>query len=163
MTTKAPSFSGLKPASASSSYSKRNNPPTDTQHELLLRRELWRMGLRFRKNVRQLLGKPDLVFASARVVVFCDGDFWHGRNWKSLRSKLSQGANASYWLAKIESNMSRDNRNKALLEAAGWQVIRVWETDISRNPSAVANSIRSAVDDRIRSASESRQRRVRAS
>jgi len=150
MASKVPSFSGLKPASAASSRVKRNNKRRDTQHELLLRRELWRMGLRFRKNVETLPGKPDIVFPSARVAVFCDGDFWHGRKWQTLKPKLDQGTNASYWSAKIASNIERDVRNTSLLKEAGWHVIRLWETDIKRDPSAAASLIKKAVDARRR-------------
>lgn len=68
------------------------------------------MCLRYRVNVATLPGKPDLMFARARVVVICDGDFWHGRDWESRRAKLSTGWNASYWIAKIASNIEQDRR-----------------------------------------------------
>lgn len=108
------------------------------------------MGLRYRKNVKTLPGKPDIVFPPARIVVFCDGDFWHGRNWPGLRAKLKEGTNADYWQAKIKSNIKRDKRNTALLEKAGWQVIRLWETDIEKDPVAAANYVRKAVNARKR-------------
>lgn len=142
---KSPSFADLKPASAASSRAKRHNRRTDTQHETTLRRELWRMGVRFRKNVETLPGKPDIVFVRARAVVFCDGDFWHGRNWTELRAKLERGTNSGYWIAKIASNIERDQRNTAILEKDGWQVIRVWEGDIKNDPNAVACYIRDIV------------------
>ena len=142
---KSPSFTDLKPASEASSRAKRHNRRTDTQHEKMLRRELWRMGLRYRKNVGTLPGKPDIVFARARVAVFCDGDFWHGRNWEKQKSKLCQGTNAEYWLSKIGSNIERDRLNNALLEADGWSVLRFWETDIKRDPQATANLIKEVV------------------
>lgn len=142
---KSPSFTNLQPASEASSRAKRHNRRTDTQHEKMLRRELWRMGFRYRKNVETLPGKPDIVFLRARVAVFCDGDFWHGRNWKELKSKLSRGTNAEYWLSKIESNIERDSRNTALLEADGWAVLRLWETDIKRDLQAAAEQVREVV------------------
>jgi DNA mismatch endonuclease (patch repair protein) len=114
----------------------------------MLRSQLWRLGLRFRKNVKTLPGKPDIVFRSVRVVVFCDGDFWHGRYWKTLQLKLKRGTNASYWSAKIASNIYRDKRNTALLKKAGWHVIRLWETDIKRDPLAAATLVKKAVDAR---------------
>jgi len=141
----SPSFTNLKPASEASSRAKRCNLRADTQHERMLRSELWRMGLRFRKNVKSLPGKPDIVFVRARVVIFCDGDFWHGRNWKKLKSKLSQGTNAGYWLSKIESNIKRDKQNTTLLEADGWSVLRLWETDIKRNLQDTAKLVRETV------------------
>src|ERR1700729_2873440 len=93
----APCFKGLSPASPASSRAKKMNRSTDTEHERLLRRLLWRQGLRYRKNVRALPGKPDIVFSAARIAVFCDGDFWHGRDWHRLSRKLRTGTNASYW------------------------------------------------------------------
>lgn len=146
---KTPSYRGLQPASAASSHAKRANRPSDTQHELLLRRELWRIGLRYRKNVQTLPGKPDIVFLGPRVVVFCDGDFWHGRDWPTLRAKLEQGTNPDYWVAKIKSNIERDQRNTSLLEEAGWHVIRVWESDIKKDLCVVACHIRDVVRARL--------------
>lgn len=142
---KAPSFIGLRPASESASKSKRNNRKTRTKHELLLFKELKRLRLSFRTNPSNLPGKPDFVFRSAKVVVFCDGDFWHGRNWRSLRHKLSNGSNPTYWIAKIRSNIRRDLRQTELLKAQGWLVIRVWETDITCDPAAIAELINKVV------------------
>jgi DNA mismatch endonuclease (patch repair protein) len=127
---KAPSFKGLKPASAAASASKRQNRNSDTVHERLLRQLLWRRGLRFRKNLTQLPGKPDIVFTKARVVVFCDGDFWHGRNWRRLARQLQNRANADYWYKKIRSNMLRDRWTTQFLEKQGWYVVRIWEGDV---------------------------------
>lgn len=140
-----PSFRGLQPASPASSLAKRGNRNRDTIHEILLRRTLWSLGLRFRKNVAWLPGKPDVVFPREKVVVFCDGDFWHGRNWPSLEAKLKCGANATYWPAKIRRNMERDRQNTQVLEQQGWVVIRLWETDIKRDPYAAALYVKDIV------------------
>lgn len=148
MVGKAPSYKGLKPASEVASRVKSANRRQDTLHEILLRRHLWRLGLRFRKNVTTLPGKPDIVFSGTRVVIFCDGDFWHGRDWQSLQEKLSRGTNSSYWLAKIASNIERDARSTALLKKAGWRVIRLWETDVKRDPLAAAMRIKKVVEAR---------------
>jgi DNA mismatch endonuclease (patch repair protein) len=107
------------------------------------------MGLRYRKNCGELPGKPDLVFFRARVAVFCDGDFWHGRDWILRKAKLEGGTNARYWIAKIASNVERDARNTAALQVAGWLVIRLWETDIRRDPTAAAELIRRALTERL--------------
>lgn len=131
---KVPVFTGLRPSSKIASKVKQRNRSRDTAHELALRRELWRLGLRYRKNVKTLAGKPDIVFSRTRVVVFCDGDFWHGRHWRILEKKLRKGANARYWTAKIASNIQRDLRNTALLKKSGWRVIRLWETEIKKKP-----------------------------
>jgi len=135
---RAPSFAGLKPASRAASVAKRMNRSADAIHEKLLRSALWRRGLRFRKNLKNLPGKPDIVFAGARVVVFCDGDFWHGRNWRRLSLQLKKRANADYWRQKIRSNMIRDERTTGLLSELGWYVIRLWEGDIRANPESAA-------------------------
>ncbi len=136
-----PSYKGLKPASELASRIKRNNRRNDTKPEIMLRSELWKRGLRYRTNVISLLGKPDIVFSKSRVVIFCDGDFWHGRNWRALKKKLETGNNSTYWIAKISTNMKRDKRNTILLEEMGWRVVRIWEKDIKQNVSAVASKI----------------------
>ena len=128
--TKTPSFKGLVPASKLSSEAKRRNRGTDTAHEVMLRRFLWRRGLRFRKNVKTLPGKPDIVFSRFRLVVFCDGDFWHGRDWQALSDKLKAGTNSNYWVEKIRSNRERDLKNVESLRKSGWTVLRFWESDI---------------------------------
>jgi DNA mismatch endonuclease (patch repair protein) len=92
--------------------------------------------------VSTLPGKPDVVFKSCRVLVFCDGDFWHGRNWRSLKKSLGAGTNSDYWLAKIESNRKRDRLTNIRLRKAGWRVIRLWETDINRDPVSAATLIK---------------------
>jgi DNA mismatch endonuclease, patch repair protein len=140
-----PSFDGLRPASRVSSRIKQLNRNADTSHERQLRSALWKRGLRFRKNVRSLPGKPDIVFRKARLVVFCDGDFWHGRHWRKLSRKLRTGTNASYWLLKIRANMQRDRRHTLELAGAGWRVLRLWETDILKNPDASAALVEVAV------------------
>jgi DNA mismatch endonuclease (patch repair protein) len=142
MSIKYPSYKGLKPASETASKAKRSNTRTDTKPELMLRKELWRNGLRFRKNVKDLPGKPDIVFTRSRIVVFCDGDFWHGRNWEERKNKLKSGANADYWIAKIQANIDRDIRNTKILEDSGWQVIRFWEHDIKQNLLEIVDQIK---------------------
>jgi DNA mismatch endonuclease (patch repair protein) len=134
---KTPTYVGLNPASEAASRAKQANRRHDTVHELLLRKEVWRLGLRYRKYVAELPGKPDLVFARDRVVVFCDGDFWHGRNWKRLRSDLARRPNAHSWIAKIARHRQRDAQNTRRLTRGGWLVIRLWETDIIRAPEAL--------------------------
>jgi DNA mismatch endonuclease, patch repair protein len=137
-----PSFSGLEPASKSaSSAAQRASRKVDTRCELALRRELWGRGLRYRLHVAGLPGRPDIVFFRERVVVFCDGDFWHGRDLERRLAKLSRGHNSTYWLAKVQRNVARDRENQLTLEAAGWTVVRVWETDVLRAPRQAANRV----------------------
>lgn len=144
----SPSFAGLTPASRASSRAKQANRSKDTTAERLLRSALWRLGLRFRKNLRSLPGKPDVVFIRQRVAVFCDGDFWHGRNWTRLRRNLARGANAQYWTAKIASNIARDRTNDQKLQARGWQVVHLWETDVLNDPTRAASIVKDIVSAR---------------
>jgi DNA mismatch endonuclease (patch repair protein) len=141
-------FTGFKPASQASSWVKSRNFGSDTRHERVLRGALWKRGLRFRKHVKELPGTPDVVFPRSKVVVFCDGDFWHGRRWSSQKAKLRNGSNASYWLAKIEENRRRDARVGARLRRLGWRVIRVWETDVLRQADSIAAAIETLVRSR---------------
>jgi len=139
---KALSFAGLKPASELSSRIKKANSSRNTRHEVALQTELSQLGLRFQTNVVGLPGRPDIVFAKAHLAVFCDGDFWHGRKWDFLRRDLARGTNSEYWCAKISRNMKRDKQVTRLLKTAGWRVLRVWESEIKKDPRAVAMELK---------------------
>jgi len=136
-----PRYSQFRPASPLASAIKRRNRSRDTRAEIDLRRELWRRGLRYRLHDRALPGKPDLIFRRARVLIFVDGDFWHGRHWKTRRARLARGSNAAYWIPKIEANIARDRCTTRTLRRLGWCVIRVWETDIIANVPGVADVV----------------------
>ena len=105
----------------------------NTSPEMRLRRALWNKGLRFRVNLKTLKGKPDIVFSRAKLVVFCDGDFWHGHNWvirglSSLDEELQRYD--EFWRAKILRNVERDKEVTKVLEDDGWTVLRIWESTI---------------------------------
>lgn len=144
----APSFLGLRAASAAASRIKSRTRAKDTRPELALRKALWSEGVRYRVHASALPGKPDIIFPAARVAVFCDGDFWHGRDWSTRRVRIASGANSDYWIAKIESNMRRDRLSTSHLQRLGWRVIRVWETDVLRSPVRVASRIIQVVHQR---------------
>ncbi|MBT8472693.1 MAG: DNA mismatch endonuclease Vsr [Marinicaulis sp.] len=101
---------------------------SDTKPELQLRKALHRLGYRYRLNVKTLPGKPDLVFAKHRTVIFVHGCFWHGHNCK--RGARKPKTNAKYWREKIAQNKARDQRNQAALSEYGWRVITVWECEL---------------------------------
>lgn len=103
----------------------------DTPLELRLRQALWRRGYRYRKNYAKLPGKPDVVLVGPRIAIFCDGDFWHGRDWENRKHDFR--ANADVWIAKIERTMERDQEVTRRLTAEGWTVLRFWGSDIQRN------------------------------
>ena len=97
----------------------------DTDLERSLRSALHRRGLRFRKNVKGIPGSPDIVFARARVLVFVDGDFWHGYQFATWEHKLSE-----FWRTKITRNMERDREQTHKLVEDGWQVARFWQHEV---------------------------------
>ncbi|MCH9030826.1 MAG: very short patch repair endonuclease [candidate division Zixibacteria bacterium] len=118
----------------------------DTTPEIILRKALWARGYRYRLHDKTLLGKPDLVLKSRKAVVFIDGDFWHGRQWKkrgfdSLEDQMGRVRNSSYWIKKIKRNMERDKTNRSALRKQGWKVICVWESDLKKNPVRVINKV----------------------
>ena len=115
----------------------------DTKIELLLRKELWNRGIRYRKNVRSIIGKPDLAFISKKVAVFCDSEFWHGYEWDVRKDQLKK--NRDFWVAKIERNMERDREVNQALQAEGWTVIRFWGKEIQTNCSGCADIIESTL------------------
>lgn len=93
-----------------------------------------------------LEGRPDIVFPRAKLVVFCDGDFWHGKHWAERREKLARGHNADYWIAKIERNQKRDRDVSRRLRDQGWIVLRFWESEIRQDLDRVCEPILSILD-----------------
>ncbi len=142
---RTPQFEGRSSSSPRASRTMSANRSTGTKPELALRSAVWRLGLRYRVSPVDVRGKPDMVFRSARVAVFCDGDFWHGKDWLARKARLAQGSNAEYWVAKIEANRARDREHADALRAQGWRVLRFWESDIHRDVDKLASKVVSAV------------------
>ena len=105
----------------------------DTSIEVKLRKELWSRGYRYRKNVSNLPGKPDIVLTKYKIAIFCDSEFFHGKDWEVLKPRLEKSNNADYWEKKISRNMERDNELNKKLLFMGWTVIRFWGKDILKN------------------------------
>ena len=105
----------------------------DTSIEVVLRKALWHRGFRYRKNYKGLPGRPDIVLTKYRIAIFCDSEFFHGKDWEVLKPRLEAGNNAEYWVPKISRNRERDEEvNKELL-FLGWTVIRFWGKEIKKN------------------------------
>ncbi|MBL7197742.1 MAG: very short patch repair endonuclease [Candidatus Omnitrophica bacterium] len=100
----------------------------NTKPELLLRKKLWGQGLRFNRKTSKLPGKPDIVLDKHRIVIFIDGEFWHGYQWKQKKKKIKD--NRGYWIPKIEKTIARDRKNNRNLRKSGWQVIRFWQQQV---------------------------------
>lgn len=100
----------------------------NTKPEVTLRKALFALGYRYRLNVKELPGKPDLVFPKYGTVIFVHGCFWHGHRCK--RGRRAPKSNAEYWREKISRNKARDKKNAAALKKLGWRVITVWECEL---------------------------------
>ncbi len=109
----------------------------DTDLELAIRSELSRCGLKFRKNVSSLPGRPDIVFPVVKLAIFLDGDFWHGYRFPLWKDKLS-----NFWQEKITRNRERDRRNIAKLRRMGWRVLRIWQHEIEKDLGACVEKVR---------------------
>ena len=105
----------------------------DTGIEVKLRKALWKKGYRYRKNYKKLPGKPDIVLPKYKLVVFCDSEFFHGKDWEELHAQLKRGNNAEFWIKKISQNRVRDEEINKQLKFMGWTVIRFWGKDIKKD------------------------------
>ncbi len=103
----------------------------DTTIELRMRKALWERGVRYRKNYKKLIGKPDIVITKYKIAVFCDSDYWHGYDWENRNQRIK--SNRDYWVPKIERNMERDREVTAALQDEGWLVLRFWEWQIRKH------------------------------
>jgi len=128
------------------SYNMRMVKNKDSDIEQLLRKELWKRGIRYRKNVRRIYGNPDIAFIGLRIAVFCDSEFWHGFNWDSRKNDFK--SNQDFWIPKIERNMERDIEVNKKLISDGWIVIRFWGKEIKNETSHCADIIEKAIKER---------------
>ncbi len=113
----------------------------NTKIEVSFRHALWKAGIRGYRLGVKIAGKPDVVFPKYKVVIFCDGDFWHGYQFDKWKDRLQP-----YWLNKIKGNMERDRKNEKILEEQGWIVVRLWEHDIEKDMKACVNKTVQALE-----------------
>lgn len=128
------------------SYNMQQVKNKDSKIEVLLRKELWSRGIRYRKNVTRIYGKPDIAFIGKKVAVFCDSEFWHGHNWEERKNDFK--SHQEFWIPKIERNMERDREVNAKLLSEGWVVLRFWGKDIKKNTAQCADQIEKVVRER---------------
>ena len=129
----------FKNVDAKRSYTMSRIRSEDTSIEKKLRSILWRKGYRFRKNDKNILGKPDIVFKKKRVLIFCDSSFWHGRDFDTKVLKIKN--NNEYWVNKIKRNIERDKEVKRKLKKEKWTVLRFWDVEINKQPDKVLAKI----------------------
>lgn len=104
----------------------------DTSIEVCLRKALWNKGIRYRKNYKELPGKPDIAITKYKIAIFCDSEFFHGKDWEILKPQLEKGKNPDFWINKIKKNQEHDDDVNKKLLFMGWTVIRFWGKDIKR-------------------------------
>jgi DNA mismatch endonuclease (patch repair protein) len=102
----------------------------NTQIELLLSKAMWAKGLWYRKNCKDVFGKPDFCFKGKKIAIFCDSEFWHGK--KFLEGERFK-TNADLWETKIKRNIERDEKVNDQLKKEGWTVLRFWGNKIKKN------------------------------
>lgn len=119
----------------------------DTSIELKLRKALWHKGYRYRKNYKALPGSPDIVLTKYNIAIFCDSEFFHGKDWDILRPRLKKGHNPDYWIKKIERNQERDWENDKKLLFLGYTVIHFWGQDILKHTDECVRIVEEAIWD----------------
>lgn len=112
---------------------------TGTKPEVLLRKRLYHEGIRYRVNYKKLPGSPDIVITKYKIVVFVDGEFWHGYNWEKKRTRIKR--NRNYWIQKIQKNINRDSQQNQELHQMGWTVLRFWSHDVLKRTDYVVQTI----------------------
>ncbi|MGM1055725.1 MAG: very short patch repair endonuclease [Bacteroidota bacterium] len=114
--------------------------------ERTLAQALWKKGARYRKNDNTVYGKPDFTFKGLKIAVFCDSEFWHGKDWKTKKNEHK--SNVSFWHQKIERNIERDIEVNEYLQKEGWKVLRFWGKEILKSPDECSEKIINLINER---------------
>lgn len=117
---------------------------TNTKDEVRLAKALWKLGYRYRKNNKKIFGKPDLTFASYKIAIFIDSEFFHGKDWEVQQLRIK--SNREYWIPKIERNMKRDVEVNAHLISNNWKVLRFWSKEIQKELESCIEKIRQEIE-----------------
>ena len=136
----------MKKTAEQISYNMSRVKNKDSEIELMLRRELWKRNIRYRKNVKTIFGKPDIAFKGKKIAVFVDSEFWHGYDWEHRKDDIK--SNRDFWIPKIERTIQRDVEVTARLESEGWLVLRFWGKEIKKNLLECADTIEKAYRER---------------
>lgn len=142
---KEPRFHGSTSEKTSRNMSKIRGK--NTKIEVVLRKALWEKGYRYRKNYKAVPGCPDIALTKYKIAIFCDGEFFHGKDWEVLKPKLEKGKNPDYWIPKIQRNRDRDREKDMKLLYMGWTVIHFWGKDILNNTEECIKVVEEAVFD----------------
>ena len=131
------------------SYNMKRIKNKDTKIEIVLRKALWEKGIRYRKNYRKIPGKPDIAITKYKLAIFCDSEFFHGKDWEQLQTQIKRGRNPEFWIEKISRNRERDKEVDMQLRALGWEVIRFWGKDITKNVSECVKVVEEKIFDLV--------------
>ena len=112
--------------------------------ETILGKEIWKRGFRYRRNDKTVFGKPDFTFKKYKIAVFCDSEFWHGKEWETR--KHEHKSNVDFWYKKIERNIERDVEVNKQLKAEGWEVLRFWGKEIEKNLFLCVKKVEQAIN-----------------
>ena len=115
----------------------------NTKIEVALGKALWNAGYRYRKNTKTIFGKPDFSFKKYKIAIFCDSEFFHGKDWETAQHKI--GTNRDFWIRKIQGNINRDIKVNEELTKQGWTILRFWEKDIKKNLKTCVEQIELAI------------------
>ena len=118
----------------------------NTKIEELLAKVLWKKGYRYRRNNKTIFGKPDFTFKKYKIAIFCDSEYFHGKDWETQKHRIK--TNIDFWHKKIESNIERDKIVNTTLLKSGWKVIRFWGQDIEKNIDLCIDKIETAIEER---------------
>lgn len=120
----------------------------DSKIELIMRRALWEKGYRYRKNYKELPGKPDIALTKYKIAVFCDSEYFHGKDWPHLKQRIKKGNNSVFWEKKISGNIKHDRDVDIRLKDMGWTVLRFWGEDIKKHTDDCVRAVEDAVFDK---------------
>ncbi len=116
---------------------------TGTKYEVRLAKKLWHLGYRYRKNNKNVFGKPDLTFKKYKIAIFVDSEFFHGKDWETQKHRIK--SNQEFWHKKIERNIQRDMEVNNYLISEGWKVIRFWSKEIQKDLNSCINKIQKEI------------------
>lgn len=134
------------------SYNMSRVRSSGSEIERVMGSALWAAGIRYRKQYRKISGRPDFALVGAKIAVFCDSSFWHGRGWPGAANALKK--NRKFWTAKIEYNIARDREVNMLLTNLGWEVVRFWDDEILQNTASCVRRVKTLLRKRRNAASK---------
>lgn len=116
----------------------------NTKPEVFLRKVLYQLGVRYRVNVKDLPGRPDIAIKKHKLAIFVDGEFWHGHDWENKKGQIKN--NRGFWVPKIERNIQRDEEVNEQYRQMGWKVLRFWEQEIKKEPGRCIYQVLNSID-----------------